>query len=241
MGELIFLDILVIWMPYCFIREFQPKNILEIGGGTSTTVIFNALKENNLDAKLNCYTIESTRNIPTSPDCVEYVIHKGNFLTSFFEEPIDVENLDFVFIDAEHESYFATFYCYKILEKLKPNTLIQIHDIHDPNILHSAYEKKLMHLGKWTPRPTLVDEGFTALMYIKNKGGYRTLCLANSLLEKNFEKFNYIKGISQNLYSSGICAKPKNRFFNKINSIIHQKSNVIQDMIPVSLYLIKEK
>src|SRR5579863_1906547 len=43
---------------YSFVREYKPKNILEIGGGTSTRILFQALEKNGLSSKLTSYAIQ---------------------------------------------------------------------------------------------------------------------------------------------------------------------------------------
>lgn len=59
---------------YSFVREFKPKNILEIGGGTSTKIIFQALAKNGLDVKLTSYAIERTSDMPSTPNNIQYSI-----------------------------------------------------------------------------------------------------------------------------------------------------------------------
>lgn len=224
---------------YSYLREFKPRNILEIGGGTSTRVMFQALEKNNLDVKLICYAKERTSNIKENPNCVKYTFHEGDFLESFFKYPLIPEELDFVFIDGAHESYFATFFCYEIFEKLKPGTLIHIHDVQEPDVLLEGYEKGWYTLSKYTPNPTITDEFFTVYLYIKNAKNYKVLCRSNDLLEKNFDKISFIKGVEDCMYRN------VNKKEKKSSSFLHrfkkQEQRIEEQAPATSFYMIKEK
>jgi len=154
------------------------------------------------------------------PDNVEYIFHSGDFMDSYFSNPVNLENLDFVFIDGLHEAYFATFFCYELLDKLKPNTLIHIHDFQEPSVLKEGYEKGWYTLGKYMKQPTITDEAFTVYYHLKYRNDYKFLCKSNDLLENHFEMISFIENVSNcmyrnNLTDGGIFKKKKTRNENE--------------------------
>lgn len=223
---------------YSYLRDFKPKNILEIGGGTSTRIMFQALEKNGFNVKLTCYAKERTSDVKESPNCVRYTFHEGDFLDSFFEHPINPEEVDFVFIDGAHEAYFATFFCYEILEKLRPGTLIHIHDVQEPDILLEGYQKGWFTLSKYTPNPTITDEFFTVYFYIKNNKKFKVLCKSNDLLEKNFEEISFIENVEECMYRNVNKKEEKSSFFHKLKK---QEQKIEGQAPATSFYMIKEK
>jgi len=226
---------------YSYIREFKPRNIMEIGGGTSSKVMFQALKKNGLNVKLNGYALKRTSDVSQAPDCVDYVFHEGDLLETFFKYPPSLEQLDFVFIDGAHESYFASFYCYEILEKLKPGTLIHIHDVQEPDVLLEGYEKGWWKLGEYCKNPTITDEIFTMYLYIKKQGGYKVLCKSNDLLEKNLDKVNFIHEVENCLYKNALARPVSEQAKSSIKDFFKRKE-VWSDVETQasSFYMIKE-
>lgn len=215
---------------YSYIREYKPKNILEIGGGTSTKIMFQALEKNNENTKLTCFALQRTSEDFKIPKNVEYVFHDGDFMDSYYQNPIDLEKLDFVFIDGPHEAYFATFFCYEILDNLKQNTLIHIHDFQEPRILQEGYEKGWYTLGEYMKHPTITDEAFTVYYHLKYHQNYDLLCKSNDLLENNFELVNFIENISNCMYKNA---------FNEKGLFKKKKSRIENETQASSIYLLK--
>lgn len=175
---------------------------------------------------MTCHLLQTIFNI-------QYSFHEGDFLDTYFENKPELSSLDFVFIDGPHESYFATFYCYEILERLRSGTLIHIHDINEPDVLLEAYQK-----GWYTPfhrnYPTITDEAFTVYLYLKNRKGYKVLCRASDLLEKNFEKISFIQDVENCLYRNALSKKTGKRFFQRKNTRGKDETQAS------SFYMIKE-
>lgn len=223
---------------YSYLREFKPTNILEVGGGTSTKIMFKALTENGLNSKLTCYAKERTSEVKEIPNCVKYVFHEGDFLTTFFEHPLNPEEFDFIFIDGAHEAYFASFFCYEIFEKLKSQTLIHIHDAQEPDVLLEGYQKGWYTLGEYTRNPTITDEMYVVYQYIKNHKNYKVLCKSSDLLEKNFERINFIEGVEKCLYRNVNKKDSKNSFRRGLFKNEKQKNE--EEAPGTSFYMIKE-
>lgn len=219
---------------YCYVREYKPKNIFEIGGGTSTKIIFQALAKNNENSKLTCFALQRTSEDFKIPENIEYVFHGGDFMDSYYQNPIDLKKLDFVFIDGPHEAYFATFFCYDILDNLNSNTLIHIHDFQEPNVLQEGYEKGWYTLGELGKNPTITDEAFTVYYHLKHHDNYELLCKSNDLLENNFELVDFIEHVSDCMYKNGNFSNIKGGLFKK-------KKPVIKNESPASsFYLLKK-
>lgn len=123
---------------YFYIRTIKPKNILEIGhaSGCSTVVLAKALEANNTGGKV--YTCDIKGNSVEKP--------YKNFISSFetymenglieatayvdaidYVEQLEVNNIDFIFVDASHESEFCDPMASLLREKY-PSTLITYHE-----------------------------------------------------------------------------------------------------------------
>lgn len=115
---------------YCFIREFKPKKVFEMGTerfSRSTYLIQKALLKNGGDF---------THYMCDFPSVLEQAVSNLFDTTNVVTLPGDVQNLkfdyseiDFMFIDAHHTREFAEWYLDNIVEYLKPNTPVHVHDI----------------------------------------------------------------------------------------------------------------
>lgn len=123
---------------YFYIRTIKPTNILEIGhaSGCSTVILAKALEANAQGGKV--YTCDIKGNSVERP--------YKNFITSFgtymdngiveatayvdaidYVGELDVDGIDFIFVDASHEPEFCIPMS-KLLREKYPNTLITYHE-----------------------------------------------------------------------------------------------------------------
>jgi predicted O-methyltransferase YrrM len=215
---------------YCYIREYKPKNILEIGGGTSTKIMLQALTKNNENAKITCFALQRTSEDFKISEKIDYEFYAGDFMDTYYQNPIDLGKIDFIFIDGPHEAYFATFFCYEILDKLKNNTLIHIHDFQEPSVLREGYEKSWYVLGEYMKHPTITDEAYTVYFHLKNNTNYKLLCKSNDLLENNFNLVEFIENVSNCMYKNA---------FEKKGLFKQRKSRIKNETQASSIYLLK--
>jgi len=238
---------------YCYIREYQPIHILEVGSGLSTNIMFKALEKNDKDVEMNSFAIESMENVSDPPKCVNYKFHKGNFLKTFYDSDIDLRKTDFVFIDGHHKSYFSSFYCFEVLEKLNQGTLIHIHDIQDPNIIEEAYKNHYFELGIMKFPPSISDEHYTLFQYLKKVNEYEVLCNSSNLLERNEFLYDFIPESKASLWRNVrtiYLSNPKpmsimERISKKKNQFSFRRENkketpINLDTVASSFYLTKK-
>lgn len=118
---------------YSLIRDFKPTNCLEFGTsfGHSTIFITDALLKNELPFNYIAFEMERDLWIKTSDNLdrrhskIIPLLVNRNIMEC--EEDIP-DNLDFVFIDSNHEVESTQFYIDKIFPKIVPGGLIAIHD-----------------------------------------------------------------------------------------------------------------
>jgi predicted O-methyltransferase YrrM len=106
---------------YALIKYYQFKNILEISPwqGFTTNIMLRAYKNSSiLSYDLN--------PISQKFDCYRRKLIIGDVKETIQDKYI--KKADFVFIDSEHTYKFGEWYCKNILKKLKPKTIIWIHD-----------------------------------------------------------------------------------------------------------------
>jgi predicted O-methyltransferase YrrM len=124
---------------YCFVREFAPKKMIEIGSGYSTMISAQAIRQNKLDnPSYDC----DFRAIEPYPNPIIKAGFPG--LNGLIDQPVqDVpletftslgEN-DILFIDSTHTVKLAGDVNYEFLEilpRLKKGVIVHVHDIFLP-------------------------------------------------------------------------------------------------------------
>jgi Predicted O-methyltransferase len=120
-------------MLYMLIREYRPQQVFEMAPnrGFSSHWILQALHKNDDTSTLHSFDIHDRS--------VKHMANKfrqrwkftlGDYAKLYDENKLDMQQFDFIFIDALHESDFARGYCQRLLSKHKhPSTIVAIHDI----------------------------------------------------------------------------------------------------------------
>jgi len=118
---------------YLLIREFRPRNMVEIspGRGWSTSWILNALKDNNFGQLWSFDRIShSTKALPITLTKGRWHFIKGDIRENMGKLP---KIIDYLFMDSCHSSEFAEWYIKNIFPFLQSNIPISVHDV-----FHSA-------------------------------------------------------------------------------------------------------
>ena len=118
---------------YCMIRHFQPRLIIEIGGGFSTLLLTEAAAKNNTSA-LTC--IEPfpqeflKQGVPGFHRLIEKKVQDIDL--EFFSE---LHSGDLLFIDSSHTVKIGgdvNYLFLEVLPRLEPGVIVHIHDIFLP-------------------------------------------------------------------------------------------------------------
>jgi len=124
-------------MLYCIIRHFKPKRIFEIGSGSSTLLIIDAIKRNVKEGIRANFTVIDP--FPSQTVKASSKISKLH-VTKVQETPSSVfKNLkknDILFIDSSHIATIGSDVQYlflEILPRLSKGVIIHIHDIFIPS------------------------------------------------------------------------------------------------------------
>lgn len=137
---------------HSMIRNFQPKNVIEIGSGHSSKIISQALKMNKNNSR---YTIID----PYPPDYISQRKIKFNQLIKKRVELIDskifksLKANDILFIDSSHSVKIGgdvNFLYLEILPRLKPGVIVHIHDIALPYEYPKSYAQSETFRQFWT-------------------------------------------------------------------------------------------
>jgi len=137
---------------HSMIREFQPKNIIEIGSGNSSKIISEALKLNK--GKVNYIIID-----PYPPDYIrqrkiEYnrmIKKRVELLDSRFFDQLKKD--DILFIDSSHTVKIGgdvNFLYLEVLPRLNPGVIVHIHDIALPYEYPEIYATSEVFRQFWT-------------------------------------------------------------------------------------------
>jgi hypothetical protein len=118
---------------YCTVRHFQPRLIIEIGGGFSSLLLSEAAVKNN-DSNLICI----------EPFPQEFLRQNFLGLRSLIEKKVEDVDLDFfsqlgsgdiLFIDSSHTIKIGgdvNYLFLEVLPRLKPGVIVHVHDIFFP-------------------------------------------------------------------------------------------------------------
>src|SRR2546430_3417077 len=118
---------------YCMVRHFQPRLIIEVGGGFSSLILGEAAVKNN-DATMIC--IEPfpqdflRRGFPQLRSLIEKKVEDIDL--EFFSQ---LDSGDIVFIDSSHTVKIGgdvNYLFLEVLPRLKPGVIVHIHDIFLP-------------------------------------------------------------------------------------------------------------
>lgn len=116
---------------YSLIRHFEPRFCLEFGTffGGSTCFIYSALIKNNKPFTFVA-SEKSPDHLKRSVDNVFQIFGSTPVFVGRIEENLNSvpEVLDFVFIDADHETELTHWYLENILPRCKDGALVAIHD-----------------------------------------------------------------------------------------------------------------
>jgi hypothetical protein len=89
------------------------------------------------------------------------------------------------------------------LSKLKPNTIIHIHDCQQPDVLLEGYQKGWWSVGEYCPHPSITDEYYTVAMFLKHYSNrFRILCNTNDLVEHHYQELDFIPEALNDRYRS---------------------------------------
>lgn len=123
------LDDLEAEITYLMLREFRPKEVVEISpcNGWSTTWILRALRDNG-QGRLTSFDIvdNSTRFVPKGLSEGRWTFCLGPAQENLGRLP---SQIDYLFIDSDHSAPFAHWYIEKLFPRLKPGTPVSVHDV----------------------------------------------------------------------------------------------------------------
>lgn len=120
---------------YSIIRYFKPRTVIEIGSGSSTLIVINAIDKNKADPSYTC------RHICIEPYEQPWLEKTGVILIREKVEKIEktffrqLEANDVLFIDSSHiirPQGDVLFEYLELLPALKPGVLVHVHDVFSP-------------------------------------------------------------------------------------------------------------
>jgi predicted O-methyltransferase YrrM len=117
---------------YSFISHYKPKQYFEIGSGTSTKMVYKAIRDNYLKTKIISIDPHPRENVRNIAD--EYI--GKTFGLAEAESIVQRANKDdIVFIDASHRIFSNSdcmFFFLEVLPNLKKGVIVHFHDIYLP-------------------------------------------------------------------------------------------------------------
>jgi hypothetical protein len=141
---------------YCIVRHFGPRNIIEIGSGTSTFFALQGIEANSREGQL-----------PTTLTCIEpypmsalKTLVERNHTKLIVSEVQDVSPVvfselsdrDILFVDSSHVSKTDSDVNYlylEVLPRLKPGVIVHIHDISFPYLTFPPQHPLFAHSILW--------------------------------------------------------------------------------------------
>jgi predicted O-methyltransferase YrrM len=120
-------------MLYMLIREHKPQYVFEMApnAGFSSHWILQALHKNDDSSTLHSFDIhDNSIKHMTGRFRKRWKFTLGDYAQLYDKNLIDMQQYDFIFIDALHEPDFARGYCQRLLSNHRhPSTIVAIHDI----------------------------------------------------------------------------------------------------------------
>ena len=122
-------------MLFYFIKMHKPKKIIEIGSGWSTLLMYNTIKQFDLDTKIICIEPYPLPWLLAMQKEGIIELHVSNLQDTNLELFKSLSKNDICFIDSSHVVKYDSdclYYINKIFPILKKDVLIHIHDIFLP-------------------------------------------------------------------------------------------------------------
>lgn|SRR5262249_9337735 len=118
---------------YCMVRQFQPRRIIEIGGGFSSLILGEAAAKNG-SSPLICIEPFPTEFLRKEFPGLQSLIEKKvqDIDLEFFSQ---LESGDILFIDSSHTVKIGgdvNYLFLEVLPRLKPGVIVHVHDIFLP-------------------------------------------------------------------------------------------------------------
>ena len=113
---------------YSLVREILPSKIIEFGpyNGLTSSIIIKAMEANNKKCDLISFDL---RKESTSLDYISNLTSRKLVIGDIKETCLPyLDDIDFIFIDADHSYKFGQWYCENVFPKLRKGTIIMIHD-----------------------------------------------------------------------------------------------------------------
>jgi predicted O-methyltransferase YrrM len=168
---------------YNMIRHFKPNRIIEIGSGSSTLMVRNAITYNKLDnSNYTCHhiCIEPYEHTWLEEIEIELIRNKVESIDkSFFQI---LESNDILFIDSSHiirPQGDVLFEYLELLPTLKSGVLIHIHDIFTPKD----------YLNEWVYNHILWNEQYLLEAFLTFNAKFRIIGALNYLAHNYRKEF----------------------------------------------------
>lgn len=132
-------------MLFYFIKTHKPKKIIEIGSGWSTLLMYNTIKQFNLETKIICIEPYPLPWLVAMDKQGIIELHISNLQNTNLELFKGLNKNDICFIDSSHVVKYNSdclYYLNNIFPILKEGVLIHIHDIFLPYEYPSSWLKE---------------------------------------------------------------------------------------------------
>lgn len=166
-------------MLFYFIKNNKPKKIIEIGSGWSTLIMYNTIKQFNLDTKIICIEPYPLPWLLAMKKEGIIELHISNLQDTNLELFQNLDKNDICFIDSSHVVKYDSdclYYINNIFPILKEGVLIHIHDIFLP------YE----YPSSWLKEGRFWNEQYFIYAFLMNNNNFK-IKFANTYAQK-FEK-----------------------------------------------------
>ena len=139
-------------MYHCIIRDFKPRQIIEVGVGHSTRLAASALLLNHEEDPARELSLVAIDPFPTRlpeegiPGLTEVIVRPVEQMDASWFERLDAG--DILFIDSSHVLKIGNDVWFEYLEvipRLKPGVLVHVHDV----FLPSHYRRETVVRDKW--------------------------------------------------------------------------------------------
>jgi len=141
------IDLFDIHVLYGLIKAFNVKRVMECSPnhGWSTTFIQMALPKESDHRSFDIENYEQTirGNVTRHTPLRNWLFVEGDFKKTAVAHLDFLKELDLLFIDSDHSASFAAWYLEeaKLVEQVKPGTLIHIHDVYPLGLEPAGFEE----------------------------------------------------------------------------------------------------
>ena len=197
---------------YCFMVQFRPSTIIEIGSGHSTLCMLDTIKTVKMDCQVtaidinleNLHALFKDNTLPSHLDLVNKDVRQVD--TNTFKK---LQTGDILFIDSSHVSKYQSdlnYIMFEILPILEAGVIIHFHDVFD------GFE----YPEEWLKEGIYWNEQYLLRAFLQNNENYQIIYFSDYLEKRYYDWYKKNMPLCLDPHERRLCGPQKGTLIENI-------------------------